>query len=76
MHFKHLHEETAKLSKSIFDASKVTVVGDEVEVDIFDVEDDDLTDTEGESKIEIKEDDKENSKASSRVQVSVALSYL
>ena len=57
------------MSKSIFDANKVTVVEDEVEVDIFDVEDDDSTDTEVESKAEIKEEKVEISNASSRVQV-------
>lgn len=67
--FQHLHEETAKLSKSIFDASKVTVVEDEVEVDIFDVEDDDSTDTEVETQNDIKEENEKNSKASSCIQV-------
>ncbi|CBY06695.1 unnamed protein product [Oikopleura dioica] len=70
--YQHLHEETAKLSKSIFDASKVTVVEDEVEVDIFDVEDDDSTDTEVETQNDIKEENEKNSKASSCIQSAVS----
>ncbi|CAG5102131.1 Oidioi.mRNA.OKI2018_I69.chr1.g156.t1.cds [Oikopleura dioica] len=81
--YQRLHEETMKLSKAIFDVDKVTVNNDDdVEVDIFDVEDhdneghSDATDTaisEQPPKIEIKEEDKnEPTPVASRVQSAVS----